>query len=157
MSHKKLTWDKSLIHNDISSSNDKKSVSNENPNSTLKEKIKRTEPKTSANNVNLSICGDCTMQEAMNEEVKQPVTCKYCTVAFENLTQPSRLLLHWHKKLDHMGFDAIRALASKGFLPKCIARANAVKCAACQARKQIKKPASRKGKIIGDTVTNLVT
>ena len=64
VSDKKLTWDKSLILNNISSSNDKISVSNENPNSILKEKIKRTEPKTSANNVNLSICGDCTMQEA---------------------------------------------------------------------------------------------
>ena len=80
------------------------------------------------------------------------MTCEDCSVSFDNLTQPSRLLLHWHNKLDHMGFDAIRALASKGFLPKCIARANAVKCAACQAGKQIKKPASRKGKIIGDTV-----
>ena len=113
--------------------------------------MEHSKPKVDSS-INLSICGDCTMQEAMNEEVKQPMTCKDCTVSFENLTQPSRLLLHWHNKLDHMGFDAIRALASKGFLPKCIARANAVKCAACQAGKQIKKPASRKGKIIGDTV-----
>ena len=69
------------------------------------------------------------MQEAMNVEVAQPTKCEDYLDSFENLTQPSRLLLHYHNKLDNMGFDAIRALANKGFLPKYIAMINAVKCA----------------------------
>ena len=56
-------------------------------------------------------------------------------------------------KLDHVGFDTIRALARRGFMPKCIVRANAVKCAACQAGKAHTKPASKKGKIIKQSIT----
>ena len=51
-----------------------------------------------------------------------------------------------------MGFDAIRALARRGFMPKCLIRANAVKCAACQAGKAHSKSASKKGKLINQTI-----
>ena len=52
-----------------------------------------------------------------------------------------------------MNFDAIRALARQGFLPKSIIKANKVKCAACQAGKAHIKSASKKGKIISDLIT----
>ena len=55
---------------------------------------------------------------------KKEVPCTDCAVSFENLTQPSRVMLHYHNKLDHMGFDAMRALARRGFLTKCIIQAN---------------------------------
>ena len=101
----------------------------------------------------MSICGDCNIQEASNTETTQPKSCKDCEVSFENLTQPSRLLLHYHNKLDHIRFDEIRALAGRGLLPKCLIRANAVKCVACQAGKDHIKSSSKKGKIVGELIT----
>ena len=119
----------------------------------LKPKKKRvsSKPSIQTDNINLSICGECDMQEPANE-VRCLEDCKKCKVSFENLSQPSRLLLHYHNKLDHMGFDAIRALARRGFMPKCLIRANAVKCAACQAGKAHSKSASKKGKLINQNI-----
>ena len=111
----------------------------------LKPKKKRvkSKPTTKTDDINLSICGECKMQEPANE-VRCLEDCKECKVSFENLSQPSRLLLHYHNKLDHMGFDAIRALARKGFMPKCLKRANAVKCAATKQIKHILNQHQRK-------------
>ena len=102
--------------------------------------------------LDLSICGDCTMQEPANGEVAHLGECKDRTVNFENLSQLSRLLLHYHNKLDHMGFKQVRQLASVGFLPRCIAKANAVLCAGCQAGKSHLKSASKTGKIVKENI-----
>jgi len=111
--------------------------------------IPRSGP-TSSNEefLDLSISGNCTMQKPANGEVAQLRECKACTVNFENLSQPSRLLLHYHNKLDHMGFKQVRQLASVGFLPRCIAKANDVVCDGCQAGNSHLSSASKTGKIV---------
>ena len=96
----------------------------------------------------MAICGDCTMQDPNNGITPHSRECGDCEVNFDNLSQPSRLLLHYHNKLDHMGFKSLKDLARAGFLPKCIMRANSVVCAACQAGKSHIKPASKSGKIV---------
>ena len=125
--------------------NGKVSVSKDTPGN----HIPRSGP-TSSNEefLDLSICGDCTMQEPANGEVAHLGECKDCTVNFDNLSQPSRLLLHYHNKLDNMGFKQVMQLASVGFLPRCIAKANAVVCAGCQAGNSHLSSARKTGKIV---------
>ena len=53
-----------------------------------------------------------------------------------------------------MGFDVMRYLERRGFLPKCLIRENKVTCAACQAGKAHIKPANKTGKIIKQTITD---
>ena len=146
-----LSWDKSLIHsNDNPMEVAEQKPSNLNQKSILKPGKNYKENPQSEDNINLSICGDCTMESAQ----KKAKPCTDCAISFENLTQPSRVMLHYHNKLDHMGFDAMRALARRGFLPKCIIRANAIKCAACQAGKAHIKAANKDGRLIKQTIIN---
>lgn len=146
---KNSTWDKSPIHKLMYPLENETTKSTKLP----KSKTKRKKfLKTTNTSIDLSIWGDCGMQEAANVDVIKPKSCKDCEVSFQNLTQPSRILLHYHNKLDHMGFDAMRALACKVFPPKCLIKANTAKCAACQAGKAHIKAASRKGKTIGETI-----
>ena len=51
-------------------------------------------------------------------------------VTFNKLDNAQRALLHWHNKLDHIGFNQLKDLASRRFVPKIIARAGKVKCPA---------------------------
>ena len=42
----------------------------------------------------------------------------------------ARILLHYHNKLDHMGFDKLKDLARASYLPSKITKAEKVVCAA---------------------------
>ena len=96
----------------------------------------------------MTICGDCEMQDPNNGVTSISNKCGDCKINFDNLSQPSRLLLHYHNLLDHMNFKTLKDLAQAGFLPKCIVRANAVVCAACQAGKAHIKTTDKSGKIV---------
>ena len=63
-------------------------------------------------------------------------------------------MLHYHNKLDHMGFNAMCALAHRCVLPKCIIRANTIKCAAYQAGKAHIKAANKDGRLVKQTIIN---
>ena len=112
------------------------------------------EPPLNEGLLDIAICGDCNMQDPDNGVVPHSNECGDCKVNFENLTQPSRLLLHYHNKLDHISFKSLKDLARVGFLPKCLVRANYVVCAACQSVKSHIKPASKTGKIIKGKIRN---
>ena len=119
-----LTWKKSLLHNQMYPQVDEATNKSKEVTSILKKTTMNSLKPKQNSSTNLSICGDCTMQEAANTDIIQPGSCRDCKVSFENLTQPSHLLLQYHNKLDHINFDAIRALARQGFLPKSIVNGN---------------------------------
>lgn len=94
------------------------------------------------------------MLEAENGVVTHLQSCIDCVVLFENLTQSSLLLLHYHNTLDHTVFDAIRALSGRGFLPKDLIRSNGVKSVACQTCKSHIKSSSKKEIIAKTNITD---
>ena len=82
--------------------------------------------------VTLPFCGDCDPdQKDLGQSCKNK-ECENCTVSFDSLDNAQRTLLHWYNKLDHMGFNQIRNLARRGFLPKVIVKAQQVIFSACQ-------------------------
>ena len=94
----------------------------------------------------LSFCNGCdkpTLSSAEKHDVDQ---CKQCC-NLGGLSPEGKLLLHYHNMLDHMGFGALRDLAKQGYLPRKIAKAEEVICAACQIGKGIKR-ASDKGSVV---------
>ena len=67
--------------------------------------------------VNIPCCGNCDPDDAEQSQACKDSECKYCMVSFDNLDNTQRLLLHWHTKLDHMGFNHLKDLTKHGFLP----------------------------------------
>ncbi|MGH7974178.1 MAG: hypothetical protein ACREBR_01535, partial [bacterium] len=50
----------------------------------------------------------------------------------QNLTAHQKQLLKWHFRLGHTGFDHVKWLARKGFIPNGISACDSPKCASCQ-------------------------
>ena len=59
------------------------------------------------------------------------------------LVSRGKTILHYHNKLDHMGFGALKDLAKRGFLPRKIA---------CHIGKGIKRAAEKGTSIISDKI-----
>ena len=68
------------------------------------------------------------------------------------LSPEAKLLLHYHNILDHMGFGALRDLAKEGYLPRKIADAENVVCAACHIGKGHKRAAEKDHSIISGNI-----
>ena len=71
----------------------------------------------------IPFCGNDGAYQNSNFQSCENPECKDFTVSFDSLDNTQRLLLHWHAKLDHMGFNEIKDLASKGFLPYVLTKA----------------------------------
>ena len=100
----------------------------------------------------LPFCKECDPNDHCKENRKMSDSCTTCKISFDNLTNAQRALLHWHNKLDHMGFTQLKDLAKRGYLPPTIATAQKVICPACQQGKAIKITANKDNKIVKDTV-----
>ena len=110
MKEKNSSWDKSLIHDtNINQTQDEDTkISNKKEMSILelnKDKPSKESKPTSCNEefVDMYICGNYKMQDPANGEVAHFSKYGDCTVSFDNLSQQSRLLIHCHYVLDHMG------------------------------------------------------
>ena len=68
--------------------------------------------------INIPFCGDCNHNQEEIDRTCKNKECKDCTVIFDNLDNSQRMLLHWHDKLDHMGFNQLRDLADRYFYQK---------------------------------------
>ena len=67
-----------------------------------------------------SICGKCKPQTLVEQrEVQNVKQCKSCK-GLVDISPKARALLHYHNKLDHLGFDKIKDLAHAGYLPSKI-------------------------------------
>ena len=117
-------WDKSLIHDEyIKQKQDEATIPTNNRELSILKPSKYTskpvvQPPPKSGLLEMAICGDCTMQDPNNGITPHSRECGDCEINFDNLSQPSRLLLHYHNKLDHMGFKSLRDLAQAGFLPQ---------------------------------------
>ena len=69
------------------------------------------------------------MSEAKN--VKQCKSCK----GLGDISPEARAFLHYHNKLDHMGFNKLKDLASDGYIQSKITKAEKVICAEYQIGK----------------------
>ena len=56
-----------------------------------------------------------------------------------------------------MGFNQIRDLARRGYLPKIVANAQQVKCSACRQGKAVKQRSDKKNKIAKDNIVQNLT
>jgi len=54
-------------------------------------------------------------------EAKNVKQCKSCK-GLGDISSAARALLHYHNKLDHMGFDKLKDLAKAGYLPRKITK-----------------------------------
>ncbi|MGH7974568.1 MAG: GAG-pre-integrase domain-containing protein, partial [bacterium] len=50
----------------------------------------------------------------------------------QNLKTNQKMLLKWHFRLGHIGFESLQWLAMRGFLPKTIAKCDRPNCASCE-------------------------
>ena len=66
----------------------------------------------------------------------------------DEISSTARLLLHYHNKLDHMGFDKLKELARAGYLPHKMTKAEQVTRAACQIGKAHLTPADKSSSVI---------
>ena len=112
--YKILSWNKSLIFDKpINSAQDEATISTIEPSASILKNNKVITKLTNQNKdqISLSICGNCKLQDQINEEVNCHTSRQDCKVSFEKLPQPSRLLLYYHNRLEHINFDAMRDLA----------------------------------------------
>ena len=73
-----------------------------------------------------------------------------CTVICDILDNAQRTLRYCHNKLNHIGFNQLRNLANRHFLPKIIAKVRKIKCPDCQQGKAIMSSSEEKNKITTD-------
>ena len=84
-------------------------------------------------------------------ETKNAKQCKSCK-GLDEISSEAKLLLHYHHKLNHMGFDKLKYLENAGYLPSKITKAEKVVCAACQIGKSHLKPAEKGSIVIKDEI-----
>ena len=98
----------------------------------------------------VSICGKCKPQTIVElrkaKHVKQCISCK----SLGDISPEARILLHYHNKLDHMGFDKEEDLTCAGYLPSKITKAEKAVCAAYQIGKASLKSAEKGSIVIKD-------
>ena len=85
--------------------------------------------------VNISFCGNYNSNKDEQGQTCEDSECKEYTLLFDNLDNTKGLLLHWHSKLHHIGFNQMKDSTKRGYLPKILNRARSVKCLACQQGK----------------------
>ena len=95
----------------------------------------------------LPYCKECDPNDHNKTISDNSNSCKTCNISFNNLDNAQRTLLHWHNKLDHMGFSQIKDLAKKGYLPSIIINAQKVICPACQQGKAAKMSVNKHNKM----------
>ena len=77
--------------------------------------------------VNIPFCDECEpSQENTKRRTCEDVDRNDCKVSFDNLDNAQITLLHWHSKLDHMGFNALKDLCHKVVLPQILALAKPI-------------------------------
>ena len=79
----------------------------------------------------IPFCGNHDPDQNEQCQTCEYFECKDCTVSFDNLDNTQRLILHWYSKLDHMGFNQIKDLTKKGYLPEMLTRVRSVKYPIC--------------------------
>ena len=70
--------------------------------------------------VNILFCGNCYPDQDEQCQICDDSECKDCTVYFDNLDNAQRLLLYWHSKIDHVGFNQIKDLAKMVYSPEIL-------------------------------------
>ena len=142
--NKNVNWDTRLIHRNKSllPPELESTIPNEpillNPthgNTIKKKQMSETIVNKSDNFLtSMSVCEECSPEHSQTKKHNNSNKCKVCK-PYASLSKNARLLLHYHNILDHMGFEDLKDLARKGFLPHNISLAEKVVCAACQMGK----------------------